>query len=416
MMSPAITLLLMTVPSFHATPPAAPDDWPQWRGPHRTGVISDAGMWRDDLKGLRQTWRMELGPSYSGPIVTTDRVFVTATHEKKSEIVRALDRHTGKELWKVEWLGAMTVPFFARANGDWIRSTPAFDGRTLYVGGIRDVLVALDGATGRINWQIDFVERLGTPLPNFGFVCSPLVHGDHVFVQAAASFVKVDKNTGAVVWRTLEDSGGMMGSAFSSPIIATIHGQQQLIVQTRLALAGVDPADGKVLWSQDVPAFRGMNILTPTVYNNGVLTSTHRNKTFFYQVARGADGFTVNGAWTNKAKGYMSSPIIMGDYAYMHLGNGRLSCVDMRSGNTAWRSEGFGKYWSMVSDGRRILALDERGELVLVKVDPAEFMLLDRRAVSEQETWGHIAISGNDIFVRELEAIAAYEWGAPPSE
>ena len=116
LMSPAITLLLLTWPALEPT--SSQPDWPQWRGPARTSVIPDAGHWQDDLKGLRQTWRVELGPSYSGPIVAGDRVFVTETHDKKSEIVRALDRKTGKELWKVEWLGAMTVPFFARANGD----------------------------------------------------------------------------------------------------------------------------------------------------------------------------------------------------------------------------------------------------------------------------------------------------------
>ena len=108
--------------------------WPQWRGPGRDGQFHGS-TWPDqlDTNSLRQLWRVELGPSYSGPIVAGDRVFTTETKDKRFEGVTALDRATGKQLWRVHWEGAMTVPFFAKANGDWIRATPALDGDRLYV-------------------------------------------------------------------------------------------------------------------------------------------------------------------------------------------------------------------------------------------------------------------------------------------
>ena len=83
---------------------------------------------------------------------------------------------------------------------------------------MRDVLVCLDAASGKERWKVDFVEKFGTALPAFGFVCSPLVDDKAVYVQAAAAFVKLDKKTGEVLWRTLQDAGGMNGSAFSSPV------------------------------------------------------------------------------------------------------------------------------------------------------------------------------------------------------
>ena len=46
----------------------------------------------------------------------------------------------------------------------------------------------------------------------------------------------------------------MNGSAFSSPIIATIHGKRQLITQTRTKLAGIDLDSGEVLWDYTVKA------------------------------------------------------------------------------------------------------------------------------------------------------------------
>lgn len=403
-----VSLLCAAAPAAIAADAAA--DWPQWRGPNRDARLIDAAPWPENLSGLKQVWRVELGPSYSGPVVSGGRVFVTETVHKKFERVRALDRRSGEELWRTQWEGAMSVPFFAKANGDWIRATPACDGESLFVAGMRDVLVCLDVSTGDVRWRVDFVKEYETPVPGFGFVCSPMVVGDDVYVQAGAAFVKLDKKTGKVIWRTLEESGGMMDSAFSSPVVATLHDTPQVLVQTRQQLCGVDPQSGAVLWSQTVPSFRGMNILTPTVLGNGILTSTHRNKTFFYRVSRRDDDWHVEEAWTNKAQGYMSSPVIIGEHAYLHLGNGRLSCIRLETGEEAWRSEPFGKYWSMIANRDRILALDERGELLLIHANPTAFELLDRKKVSEQDTWAHLAVGGNDVFVRSLDAITSWRW------
>ena len=102
---------------------AIASDWPQWRGPQRDGQFAGPA-WPDklDTNHLRQVWRVELGPSYSGPIVVGDRVFTTETKDKKFEVATAFDRHSGKELWRTQWEGALSVPFFAKANGDWIRA------------------------------------------------------------------------------------------------------------------------------------------------------------------------------------------------------------------------------------------------------------------------------------------------------
>jgi outer membrane protein assembly factor BamB len=388
--------------------------WPQWRGPTRDGQIPGGSTWPDKLGGdnLVQTWRVPLGPSYSGPIVSADRVFVTETFKEKEEIVRALDRETGKVLWEQRWAGAMNVPFFAKSNGDWIRSTPAFDGDSLYVGGIRDVLVCLDTQTGAERWRVDFTKRYKSSLPAFGFVCSPLVSGDAVYVQAGSSCLKLNKTTGETIWRTLTDDGGMNGSAFSSPSLAQLGGTEQLLVQTRTTLAGVDPGSGAVQWQQEVPAFRGMNILTPLVYNDGVFTSSYGGKSFFYKPSRGEGQGKVETAWTNKVEGYMSTPVIVGKHAYLHLRNQRLTCIDLGTGQSTWTTTPFGKYMSFVANGDKILALDERGVLVLFKANPEKFEELDRREISEQDCWAHLAVCGEEVFVRERGAMTAWRWSA----
>lgn len=386
-------------------------DWPQWRGPERDGYCPSP-EWPAELDEARltRTWRVELGKSYASPIVAGSRVFTVETRDESHEVVRALDRETGEELWSTSWEGSMTVPFFAARNGSWVRSTPAYDGESLFVAGMRDVLVCLDAADGEVRWRVDFMERFDTPLPSFGLVCSPLVVGDCLYVQAGGSFVKLDKRTGETIWRTLEGESGM-DSAFSSPALATLHGVEQLLVQTRTQLCGVAPADGSVLWKIEIPAFRGMNILTPAAHGDAVFTAAYGGRSQLLVPTPGEDGWSVERAWESRPRGYMTSPSIIDDHAYLYLQSNRFSCVRLSDGEVAWISEPIGDdYWSLVHQGDRILALTCEGELVLVQATPSEYRELGRARVADAETWASLGVSGDELFVRELEALSAFTW------
>lgn len=388
--------------------------WNQWRGPNRDGHFQGA-VWPTSLdeSALKLAWQKELPESYSGPVVSSKLVFTTGTENKKNEIVAAFDRTTGEEKWRVSWPGSLSVPFFAASNGSWIRATPAFDGETLYVAGIRDVLVALDGETGKEKWRVDFVEKLKATAPAFGFVSSPLVDGDAIYVQAGGSLVKLKKASGEIVWQSLKDGGGMNGSAFSSPIFATLAGRRQLLVQTRENLCGVDPDKGDVLWEQKVPSFRGMNILTPIPFGDAIFTSSYQNKSWLYGAAMNGDKFEIKETWNNNAQAYMSTPVVVGDYAYVQLQNQRYTCINLKTGERTWTSKAYGKYASLIANGDLILALDQRGELLLFKANPKEFEVLSERKVSDQETWAHLAVDGDELFIRELKGLSVFKWGSP---
>ena len=406
------TVLCLALQAFPFSAPGEDLAWPQWRGPTRDGMIAKGAPWPKKIskKKLKQTWRREIAKGYPGPIVSEKLVFTVETRGK-NEFVRAFDRSSGEQKWEAQWPGSMSVPFFAWKNGSWVRSTPAYDGKNLYVGGMRDFLVCLDASNGSQKWSVDFMKRYKAPLPAFGFVCSPLVEGDHLYVQAGAGFVKLEKETGESVWRTLDDKGGMYGSAFSSPTTAKLGGIEQLVVQTRTDLTGVEPDNGKVLWKRPIKAFRGMNILTPVIFGQSVFTSSYGGKSLLFNLAKDADGFSIDQKWENKQEGYMSSPIVIDGFCYIHLRKQRMTCIDLSNGETKWiSSESFGKYQSMVSNGKEILALDEDGTLYQIEANPEKLVIKDKRTISDSPSWAHLAIAGNQLFVRELEAIACYEW------
>ena len=230
-------------------------------------------------------------------------------------------------------------------------------------------------------------------------------------MQAGGAFCKLRKDTGALVWKSLADGGGMNGSAFSSPILTELGGVQQLVVQTRSKLCGVNPQDGSELWGQKIKTFQGMNILTPVVNANRIYTSAYGGKSQLFQLSKAENQLVVAEQWQHKAEAYMSTPVVIAGKIFLHLRNQRFTCLDMATGQQHWvTEEKFGKYMSLVTNGDKILALDERGILLLIKANPEKFELLSQRKVSEQDTWAHLAISGRELFIRELKGLTAWKW------
>ena len=210
-------------------------------------------------------------------------------------------------------------------------------------------------------------------------------------------------------------SGDLMsGSAFASPVFATLGGVDQVVVQTRTDLAGVDRKTGEVLWKRPVPSYRGMNILTPQpVGGDGVFTSTYGGNTQLVKVLSAGGKLAPQDGWATKYEGHMTSPVVVGGHAYLLGKDQRMVCFDLATGKQAWRSDmGFGTYWSLIAAGDKLLALDNRGTLYLLRANTKEFDLLAETKVADSETWAHLAVAGGEVFVRDLTGLTAFRWPA----
>jgi outer membrane protein assembly factor BamB len=184
----------------------------------------------------------------------------------------------------------------------------------------------------------------------------------------------------------------------------------QILVQAREELAGVDPEKGTVLWKTPIEAFRGMNIVTPTVSEGRVFTTSYGGGSFLFAVDPARTDKPVEQVWRNKIQGYMSTPIVMGSHAYVHLRNQRFACLDLATGKESWITKPFGRYWSLVAQGDRILALDETGDLRLIRASPTEYVPLGEAKVAAEESWAHLAVEGDELFIRDLKGLTSYRW------
>jgi uncharacterized protein YbgA (DUF1722 family) len=64
----------------------------------------------------------------------------------------------------------------------------------------------------------------------------------------------------------------------------------------------------------------------------------------------------------------------------------------------------------MVSNGDKILALDQAGKLRLIAHNPAEYEMLGELKVTEEEAWAHIAVAGSEVVIRTQKSLQLYRW------
>src|SRR5215217_1758161 len=83
-----------------AAPPAGNTDWPQWRGPDRTGVARETGLLKNwPAEGPKLLWKATgLGGGFSTPSIARGRIF-GMSYRGQDEVVWAVDANGGKPLW-----------------------------------------------------------------------------------------------------------------------------------------------------------------------------------------------------------------------------------------------------------------------------------------------------------------------------
>jgi len=191
---------------------AGTGDWSRFRGPNGTG-IQETGRLPAELSATRNVvWKTALPPGYSSPVVSGDRIFVTAFEGEKLLTI-ALDRATGKERWRRESPRDRREKLDPR-NGP-ASATPVADGKNVYV---------FFPDYGLVSYTFAGEERWRTPLGPFnnvyGMGASPVLAGDLLVLvcdQNRGSFaVGFRQSDGREVWRTARPDAL---SGHSTPIV-----------------------------------------------------------------------------------------------------------------------------------------------------------------------------------------------------
>src|SRR5882724_7653459 len=247
----ANALLIAAVVSLGQLATALAEDWSQFRGPNGTGVSVTSNLPVEFGPGKNMLWKTDLPPGHSSPVLTKDRIYVTAyseaankEKEKHKLLVISLDRQTGKVLWQRE-VPRSRVGRLQNVNGP-ASPSPVTDGANVYVFFQEFGMVSYDGA-GKERWKLP----LGPFNMFYGFGASPIID-DHKVVlpvdqdSPSSYLIAVDKNSGRVRWKV---DRPVVISGYSTPIIYQPNqGPKQIVIPESFQLSAYSVEDGKRVW------------------------------------------------------------------------------------------------------------------------------------------------------------------------
>ena len=420
-------------------------DWPQWLGPERDSVWHESGILdRFPEGGPVRLWRAEIGAGFSGPSVAagkvciSDRIVPLDAPKPKSafdtpqipgmERVLCFNEADGTLLWKYSYDCPYTVSY---ASGP--RATPLVHQGKVYVLGTMGNLTCLDAATGSVVWQRDFKADFGLKVPIWGSSANPLIDGDRLYCLVGGEgsvAVAFDKNTGKELWRALSAKE----PGYAPPVIEELGGRRQLILWHAEAVNGLDPANGKLLWTEPWKMNYGMSIPTPRKVGNDLFFTAFYNGSLLLRFTPGQDAPTV--VWrtakmserdTTHLNSVMATPFIEDGYIYGPCSYGQFRCLREATGERLWETyaptSGKSERWGncfVVKNGGRFFLFSEKGDLIIARLSPQGYDEISRAHVIEASNpdpgrpvvWTHPAFANHHVYIRNDQELICLDLAA----
>ncbi|MEM9643611.1 MAG: PQQ-binding-like beta-propeller repeat protein [Planctomycetota bacterium] len=419
-------LLLVMSTSGHESSFAVADDWPQWRGVNRDGVIDDARIGRDlpdapvPREKMPRLWSVPVGAGYSGPTIADGLVYLTDRQGEESAVterVLCVDAKSGATVWEHSWPVAYEIGYQAAGPR---ASVTVQDGRAYSVGGM-GMFCCLDAADGTLIWSKDLNEVYDIRMPNWGITAAPLVH-DGLVIQIAAAegacIIAMDIESGEEVWRALDER-----AAYSAPILIRQGDSDVVVCWTGESISGLNPRTGDVHWSIEMlPRNMPIGVPTPVVQGDKLFVSSFYDGSMLIQLDQTKPA--AKKLWhrigrdeknTDALHCMISNPILKGDSIFGFDSYGELRCLDLATGDRIWENLRIVPKlrWATVHtirNGDDEIMLNDQGFLWVVTLtrkdvqphdrvwllDPTLKQLKRRNGV----VWAHPAIADGKIFAR----------------
>ncbi len=361
--------------------PATPNDTPEAAAPATTQQRVNHQMFRgrnsnghSSAKGIPTKWDLASGGSikwkealsskqgFSSPIVHNDRIFFTGGDASSREIY-CHDLASGKQLWSLKAdniAGSPATPPQVAGNTGYASATAATDGKHVCAIFATGDIICSDFDGKRI-----WAKNLGVPENQYGFVSSLVVWGSSVFVQFdnnnMRKVVALDIATGNVRWQKERDGK----VSWSSPIIATVDGNAQLILMGNPNVTAYNPSNGEVLWS--VEGMAGEVCPSPCSADGIIYAANEYAK---LMAINGKDGSVV---W--EAADYLpevSSPVVANGKIYIATSYGVLAVYNAKNGEMIAEKELNVELYSspMVVEGK-IYLISKDGQVFIFSTDDA---------------------------------------------
>lgn len=393
--NPVVEVQAVNAPADEAKPLQLEEsDWPQWRGPRGDGVAADREVPARWDEKTNVAWTADVpGRGHGSPIVVGSTIYLaSAVTDQQKQLVIAFDRATGKRRWEtVVHEGGFPDPSEIHQKGSHANGTVASDGQRVFAtffnsGRIYATALDLDG--NRL-WQQD----VGGFNSKFGYAPSPILYKSTLIVSAdnrgGGYIAALHRETGEVVWRKKRPAI----STYSSPLVASIGGRDQLVISGCSQLASYNPATGEELWTCDAIA----EATCGTPVTNGTEIFASGGYPERQTVCVDASGKLV---WSNKTKVYEPSMVVSGEHLFAVTDDGIAWCWLAKTGKELWKQRIGGSFSAspIVCNGM-IYVPNLSGETIIFKASGDAYQEVVRNRLGN-DSYACIAVSGTELFMR----------------
>ena len=429
---PVVLALALLLPAAAAL---SGSDWPEWRGPARTGTSTETGLptsWSPSGQNL--AWKAAYG-GRSSPVVFGDRLYLQNTvgaGATEQERLLCLNADTGKLLWEHRYnIFTSDVPAHRIA---W--SSPAVDaasGNVFAISG--NGLVMSLSRDGKVLWERSLAEEFGMWTTHGGRMSSPIVDGNQVIVSGltfswgqfaggAHRFISFDKSSGQILWVSAPE-GRPTDTIYANPFVATVNGVRMFFSGgSDGAMHALKANTGEPIWNWLVSK-RGLNTAALVVGDDVIVTHSEENIISNEMGMLAAVPAASIGVLADKGARWLvrgvqagyASPVSDGERIYLLDNGGVLLAFDLKTGKELWKETigTIAKASPVLADGKLYVGTentgDAGGKFFIIKpgADKAEILDQDWLGTpqkSEQIIASPIVARGR-VYVTSMDALYA---------
>jgi outer membrane protein assembly factor BamB len=366
-------------------------DWSRWRGPDGTGISTEKGWKPQALSAGKIKWKASLGKGHSCMSVAAKRLY-TMGNPGSTDVVYCLDAETGKEVWKY------SHPC-EQGNFEGPRATPVVDGELVYALSRDGHACCLEADTGKVKWEKNLIKDFAAANITWGFAGSPLIVDKAVVYNARASGLALDKLTGEKIW---EGGGGQCG--YAAPVRFSLKGKDALAFFSMKDVVVVDASTGSRILSHPWETQYDVNAADPIYFEDKLfITSGYEHGCALLDLS----GKNVKQLWENQnLRGHFASPIYLDGHIYGvdgQTGQGQLRCLEAKSGKVKWTHKG--GFENLIIVSGMILAIDNKGTLVIGEANPKDFKETAKAAVlhGKAKNWTAPVLANGYIYCRNSD-------------
>jgi outer membrane protein assembly factor BamB len=411
------TALLPVISSIAGT-----TEWPQFRGPNGQGHAAATHLPIEWNASKNVAWKQVIpGRGWSSPVISQGRIFLTSavpSTDASGMSLRslALESGTGTILWNVEIFQPSSSPGIHQKNSH-ASPTPVLEGDRVFVHFGHQGTACLD-RSGAVLWRNESLRYE----PVHGNGGSPAIVGDALIFScdggSSPFLVALNKNSGAVLWKTARSVEASKTFSFSTPLAITVNGRVEVLSPASNMIGAYDPLNGRELWKV---RYDGYSVIPRPVFGHGLIYfGTGYDRPSLLAIKPGGTGDVTDShvVWRlTRGAPNTPSPLLVGDELYIVSDAGMASCLEARTGQSHWQERLGGNCSAspVFADGK-IYVQNEEGVGFVLKPGK-EFQKLAANDLGERSL-ASLAVAENALFIRTAQHLYRIQQdgsAAPPS-